>query len=235
MVSGLQGPILPEKLGLGDLTPAFERSVMVDIEVRNLANEVVGKMELSEAVFKAKLNQPLIWEAVKHYSDSLRAGTSSTKVRSEVKGSGRKLWRQKGTGRARIGSIRSPLWRHGGTVHGPKPRSYNYSFPRKKLRGAMRSALSAKLSENSVAVVEAFLLESHKTKDFQKVLANLGHTGKVLLVESQKNENLRLSSRNLPNVKLVAGAGMNIFDVVNSNVLLFTKESILQVQEALNR
>jgi large subunit ribosomal protein L4 len=208
---------------------------MVDIEVRNLANEVVGRLELSEAVFKAKLNKPLIWEAVKHYNDSLRAGTASTKVRSEVSGSGKKLWRQKGTGRARIGSIRSPIWRHGGTVHGPKPRSYSYRFPRKKLRGAMRSALSAKLNENSVAVIEAFSLESHKTKEFQKLLSNLGCAGKVLVVESERNKNLALSSRNLPRVKLVAGTGINIFDVVNSNVLLFSKESILQVQEVLSR
>jgi large subunit ribosomal protein L4 len=208
---------------------------MVDIEVRNLANEVVGRLELSEAVFKAKLNKPLIWEAVKHYNDSLRTGTASTKVRSEVSGSGKKLWRQKGTGRARIGSIRSPIWRHGGTVHGPKPRSYSYRFPRKKLRGAMRSALSAKLNENSVAVIEAFSLESHKTKEFQKLLSNLGCAGKVLVVESERNKNLALSSRNLPRVKLVAGTGINIFDVVNSNVLLFSKESILQVQEVLSR
>lgn len=208
---------------------------MVDIEVRNLANEVVGRLELSEAVFKAKLNEPLIWEAVKHYNDSLRAGTASTKVRSEVSGSGKKLWRQKGTGRARIGSIRSPIWRHGGTVHGPKPRSYSYRFPRKKLRGAMRSALSAKLNENSVAVIEAFSLESHKTKEFQKLLSNLGCAGKVLVVESERNKNLALSSRNLPRVKLVADTGINIFDVVNSNVLLFSKESILQVQEVLSR
>jgi large subunit ribosomal protein L4 len=208
---------------------------MVDIEVRNLANEVVGRLELSEAVFKAKLNKPLIWEAVKHYNDSLRTGTASTKVRSEVSGSGKKLWRQKGTGRARIGSIRSPIWRHGGTVHGPKPRSYSYRFPRKKLRGAMRSALSAKLNENSVAVIEAFSLESHKTKEFQKLLSNLGCAGKVLVVESERSKNLALSSRNLPRVKLVAGTGINIFDVVNSNVLLFSKESILQVQEVLSR
>jgi len=101
---------------------------MAEIEVKNLANEVVGKIELSDEVFKADFNQPLIWEAVKHYNDSLRAGTACTKVRGEVSGSGKKLWRQKGTGRARIGSARSPLWRHGGTVHGPKPRDYGYRF-----------------------------------------------------------------------------------------------------------
>ena len=200
---------------------------MAEIEVKNLANEVVGKLELSDAVFKADFNQPLIWEAVKHYNDSLRSGTASTKVRGEVSGSGKKLWRQKGTGRARIGSIRSPLWRHGGTVHGPKPRNYDYRFPRKKLKGAMRSALSAKLSENALMVVDALMLASNKTKDFQKILSGLGFTGKVLVVDSGKDRNLMLSSRNLPKVKLVPGTGVNIFDVVNSNVLLFSKDSIL--------
>jgi large subunit ribosomal protein L4 len=208
---------------------------MVEIEVKNLANEVVGKLELSDAVFKSELNQPLIWEAVKHYNDSLRSGTASTKVRGEVSGSGKKLWRQKGTGRARVGSIRSPLWRHGGTVHGPKPRDYSYRFPRKKLQGAMRSALSVKLSENAVAVIDKLSLENHRTKDFQKILKGLGFTGKVLIVDSSENKNLALSSRNLPKVKLVPGTGVNIFDVVNSNTLLFSKDSILQLQEVLGR
>jgi len=209
--------------------------MMVEIEIKNLANEVVGKLELSNAVFKAEFNQPLIWEAVKHYNDSLRAGTASTKVRGEVRGSGKKLWRQKGTGRARIGSIRSPLWRHGGTVHGPKPRSYDYRFPRKKVQGALRSALSAKLSGNAVTVVDAFPLENPRTRDFQKILERFGFTGKVLVVNSDENRNLSLSSRNLPKVKLVPGTGVNIFDVVNSSTLLFSRESILQVQEVLSR
>ena len=208
---------------------------MAEIEVKNLANEAVGTLELSDDIFKAEFNQPLIWEAVKHYNDSLRAGTASTKVRGEVSGSGKKLWRQKGTGRARVGSIRSPLWRHGGTVHGPKPRDYSFRFPRKKLRGAMRSALSAKLSENALTVVETIGIDSAKTKDFNKLLKGMGFSGKVLIVDSFENRNLDLSSRNLPKVKLVAGTGVNIFDVVNSNTLLFSKESILQLQEALSR
>jgi large subunit ribosomal protein L4 len=208
---------------------------MAEIEVKNLANEVVGKLELSDEVFKAEFNQPLVWEAVQHYNASLRAGTASTKVRGEVRGSGKKLWRQKGTGRARVGSIRSPLWRHGGTVHGPKPKDYGYRFPRKKLQGAMRSALSAKLSENSVTVVDTLLLESNKTKDFQKILSGFGIAGKVLVVDSSGDINLNLSSRNLRRVKLVPGTGVNIFDVVNSNVLLFSKDAILQMQEVLSR
>lgn len=208
---------------------------MAEIEVKNLANDVVGKVELSDAVFKADFNEPLIWEAVKHYNDSLRAGTASTKVRGEVSGSGKKLWKQKGTGRARIGSIRSPLWRHGGTVHGPKPRDYNYRFPRKKLRGALRSALSAKFNENLVTVVEGLPLGSHKTKEFTKILSAFGIGGKVLVIDSTGEKNLLLSVRNLPTVKLVSGTAVNIFDVVNSDALLFSKGAILEVQEALSR
>jgi large subunit ribosomal protein L4 len=208
---------------------------MAEIEVKNLSNEVVGKLELSDEVFGVELNEPLIWEAVKHYNDSLRAGTAATKTRAEVSGSGKKLWRQKGTGRARIGSVRSPLWRHGGTVHGPQPRSYDYKFPRKKIRGALRSALSARLGENAVTVVESFEISSPKTGEFLKVLRGVGGNGKVLLVDSTKNRNLQLSSRNLRDVKLVPGDGVNIFDVVNSNTLVFSRQAILEVQEVLSR
>src|SRR5437867_12638944 len=141
---------------------------MAEIDVKNLVNEVVGKLELSDHVFRAKPNEPLIWEAVKHYADSLRSGTAATKTRRDVSGSGKKLWRQKGTGRARIGSIRSPLWRHGGTVHGPQPRSYDYQFPKKKLLGALRSALAAKLADGKLMVVEDFELKEVSTKDFRK-------------------------------------------------------------------
>jgi large subunit ribosomal protein L4 len=208
---------------------------MAEIEVKNLANEVVGKLELSDEVFQAPLNMPLIWEAVRHHEDSLRSGTAATKTRGLVSGSGKKLWRQKGTGRARIGSIRSPLWRHGGTVHGPQPRSYDYAFPRKKLRGAMRSALSARFGEQGLAVVETFQLESHKTKDLQKTLENFSAGRKVLLIDSGVNRNLALSSRNLPKVKLVPGQHVNIRDVLNHELLIFSKEAILQVQEVLSR
>jgi large subunit ribosomal protein L4 len=177
----------------------------------------------------------LIWEAVKHYQDSLRAGTAATKTRGAVSGSGKKLWRQKGTGRARIGSIRSPLWRHGGTVHGPQPRSYVYAFPRKKVRGALRSALSARFSENCLAVVDAFAIESCKTKELQKLLNQFGAGRKILLIDGGGSRNLRLSSQNLPKVKLVPGTGVNIHDIVNHELLIFSKDAILQVQEVLSR
>lgn len=208
---------------------------MAEIEVKNLANEVVEKLELSDAVFKAALNEPLVWEAVKHYRDSLRAGTAATKTRGKVSGSGKKLWRQKGTGRARIGSIRSPLWRHGGTVHGPQPRSYSYRFPRRKLRGAMRSALSARFEENTLTVVDSLALETPKTKNLLSILQGFGGEGKVLLVDAGMNENLMLSSRNVPGVKSVPGTGVNIYDVVNHERLIFSKEAILKLQEVLSR
>src|SRR5499433_3954671 len=138
------------------------------VDVVNLDGKKVGEVELAEAVFGAKVNAHLLHEASRWYLAGLRSGTHKTKDKSEVSGAGRKLWRQKGTGRARVGSIRSPLWRHGGTVHGPQPRSYDYQFPRKKLYGALRSALAAKLADGKLTVVEGFELEEVSTKDFRK-------------------------------------------------------------------
>ena len=142
---------------------------MATIDVVNLNGEKVGSLELADEVFGA-VNEDLLWEAVKHYRAGLRAGTHSTKTRGLVSGAGKKLWKQKGTGRARIASIRSPLWRHGGTVHGPKPRSYDYDFPRKKVQGALRSALAAKLSDGKLVVVENFELKEAKAKPFRAAL-----------------------------------------------------------------
>src|SRR3974377_1062633 len=207
---------------------------MATIDVHNLNGEKVGSLELADEVFGA-VNEDLLWEAVKHYRAGQRAGTHATKNRKLVSGAGKKVGRQKGTGRARVGSIRSPLWRHGGTVHGPQPRSYVYAFPRKKLRGAMRSALSARFSEHCLAVVDASQPESHKTKDLAKALENFAGGRKVLLVDSGASRNLALSSRNMPKAKLVPAQGVNIHDVVHHEVLVFSKEAILQVQEVLSR
>src|SRR5262252_1311185 len=142
---------------------------MATIDIHNLKGAKVGTLDLADEIFGA-VNEDLLWEAVKHYRAAQRAGTHATKNRKLVSGSGKKLWRQKGTGRARVGSIRSPLWRHGGTVHGPKPRDYSYALPRKQLRGALRSALSAKLADQKLTVVDGWQLESHKT---QSLLASL--------------------------------------------------------------
>src|SRR5689334_24567062 len=158
---------------------------MATIDVINLQGAKVGSLELADEVFGA-VNEDLLWEAVKHYRAAQRAGTHATKNRKLVSGSGKKLWRQKGTGRARVGSIRSPLWRHGGTVHGPQPRSYDYQFPRKKLLGALRSALAAKLADGKLVVVESLELGEIKAKAFREALNGLKVDGTALLVDGAK-------------------------------------------------
>src|ERR1700761_125518 len=156
---------------------------MASIDIYNLNGGKAGTMDLADEVFGA-VNEDLLWEAIKHYTASKRAGTHATKARWQVSGSGKKLWKQKGTGRARIGSIRSPLWRHGGTVHGPVPRSYDYAFPRKKLLGALRSALAAKFADGKLIVVESLEAKEPKTKLYRVALDKLEVKRTALLVES---------------------------------------------------
>src|SRR5215467_13124596 len=168
---------------------------MATVDVKNLKNEVVGKLVLSDEVFGGPINEGLLHDAVKQYLASQRSGTHKTKTRAEVSGSGRKPWRQKGTGRARVGEIRNPLWRKGGTVFGPQPRDYEYHLPRKMFRAALRSALAFKLKEKQLNVVDAFSLSDHKTKAFAQALSNMGFKRKVLLVDHQENPNLHLASR----------------------------------------
>jgi large subunit ribosomal protein L4 len=205
------------------------------LDVRNLQNEIVGQIELEDSVFGVELKETLIWEAVRHYMAVARRGTHSTKTRSEVRGSTRKLWRQKGTGRARVGGIRSPLWRKGGTTFGPKPRDYEFRFPRKKRLGALRSALSEKIRLDQIVVVEKLDLPSHKTKEFVKMADGLGLEQKVLVVDNPSNTNMVLSSRNVPRVKFVPESGVNIYDVLNHDQILFTRDAILQLQEVLRK
>src|SRR5580658_10139922 len=154
---------------------------MPTVDVIDLNNQKVGEVELSDLVFGAEVNQDLLYESVRHYLAGTRAGTHKVKTRSEVAGSGKKLWKQKGTGRARVGSVRSPIWRHGGTVHGPVVRDYSYKLPRKMLLGALRSALSAKVKDGELKVVHEFNLADHKTRNAMNALANLA-TGKTVLV-----------------------------------------------------
>src|SRR5262249_45980346 len=174
---------------------------MATIDIYNLNGAKVGTMDLADEVFGA-VNEDLLWEAVRHYRAGQRAGTHATKNRWRVSGSGKKLWKQKGTGRARIGSIRSPLWRHGGTGPGPQPRSYDYALPRKKLLGALRSALAAKFADGKLIVVNAFDVKEVKTKQFRSALDGLKVESTALLVEAstQENRNLELSARNLHGV-----------------------------------
>src|SRR6185436_20009839 len=180
---------------------------MPTIDVHNLSGAKVGTLELSDEIFGA-VNEDLLWEAVKHYRALQHRGTHATKARWQVSGSGKKLWKQKGTGRARIGSVRSPLWRHGATVHGPQPRPYDYDFPRKKLLGALRSALAAKFADGKLIIVNAFDVKEAKTKTFREALDKLKIDKTALLVEvaNHGNRNLVLSTRNLDGVELVASS-----------------------------
>jgi large subunit ribosomal protein L4 len=207
---------------------------MANIDVVDLSGKKVGTLALADEVFSA-VNEDLLWEAVKHYRASLRAGTHATKNRKLVSGSGKKLWKQKGTGRARVGSIRSPLWRHGGTVHGPQPRSYDYAFPRKKLLGALRSALAAKFADGKLTVVESFELKEPKTKEFRKALDALEVTKTALLVEAAtvENHNLELSSRNLDGVELVRGNQVHPYHLLRYDAAIFSRPALEKLQDTL--
>ncbi|HEY4683930.1 MAG TPA: 50S ribosomal protein L4 [Candidatus Acidoferrales bacterium] len=206
---------------------------MATVEVKNLENKTVGKLELADAVFACRVNEHVLYEAVRNHLAGLRAGTHKTKTRGEVSGSGRKPWRQKGTGRARVGSIRSPLWRHGGTVHGPQPRDYSYSIPRKVLLNALRSALSAKLGEQRLTVVDAFNLENHKTKPLRQALDRLGADGSALIVSTGENRNLLLASRNLHGVKLMATHELHPYDVLAHQRVFFSQDAVVKLQKAI--
>jgi large subunit ribosomal protein L4 len=207
---------------------------MAVVDIKNLEGKNVGQMDLPDAVFGAKVNPNLLHETVRWYQATMRAGTHKTKGRGEVSGAGRKLWKQKGTGRARVGSIRSPIWRKGGTVHGPVPRSYAYRLPRKMVLGALRSALSAKLAEQKLVVVDAWQLDSHKTKPFRQVLDRLdGDTKTVLLIETSANRNLELASRNLEGVKLVAPHALQPYDLLRHDHLVLSKEAAVRLGTTL--
>ena len=208
---------------------------MPKVDVVDLTNQKVGELELSDNVFAAPVNGALLYEAVRQCLAARRSGTAKTKVRREVSGSGKKLWRQKGTGRARIGSIRSPLWRHGGTVHGPVPRDYGYKLPRKMQLGALRSALSAKLRDGEIKVVQAFSLGGHKTKAVRAALDKLEGTRTVLLVDNGENRNLSLGSRNLPGVTLVPSRDVTVYDLLGHDRILISEDAAKKLSEALSR
>jgi large subunit ribosomal protein L4 len=213
---------------------------MANIDVLDLNGKKVGSFELAEEVF-GSINEDLLWEAVTHYRAAQRAGTHATKNKKLVSGSGKKLWKQKGTGRARVGSIRSPLWRHGGTVHGPQPRSYDYAFPKKKLLGALRSALASKLSDGKLTIVDSFEVLSGKSKDMRKALDVLGADKTSLLVANlspenrEHNRNLYLSSRNLDGVELVAGHEVHPYHLLRYDRAIFSRPAIEQLQDTLKK
>jgi large subunit ribosomal protein L4 len=207
---------------------------MATIDIHDLSGKKVGTFDLADEIFGA-VNEDLLYEAVKHYRASQRAGTHKTKARWEVSGSGKKLWKQKGTGRARIGSIRSPMWRHGGTVQGPQPRSYDYTFPKKKLLGALRSALAAKFADGKIIVVNAFDVKEAKTKEFRKALDALKVNSTVLIVEVAKHENrnLELSARNIEGLELVRGNEVHPYHLLRHDRVIFSHPAIEKLQLSL--
>jgi large subunit ribosomal protein L4 len=212
---------------------------MPTAKVRNLKNKEVGDVELSDAVFGAELNESLIHAAVRNYLANRRQGTSATKTRGNVSGSGRKLWKQKGTGRARIASLRSPLWKGGGNVHGPQPRDWSYKMPKKMRRGALRSALSERLREGNLVIIEDFSFDNAKTKNFLGVMSELGFNDKkkatkTLIIDSLDNLNLILASRNVQKTKVTNGYGLNIYDIIYHEKLLISKSAIDEINHLLD-
>jgi large subunit ribosomal protein L4 len=211
---------------------------MANIDVLDLGGKKVGSLELAEEIFApGEVNEALLWEAVKHYRAALRQGTAATKNRKLVSGSGKKLWKQKGTGRARVGSVRSPLWRHGGTVHGPQPRSYDYAFPKKKLLGALRAALASKLADGKLTVVESLELAEPKTKLYREALNRFDVQRTVLLVENGTglSRALILGARNLEGVELLLNNEIHPYDLLRYDRAIFSRAAIEQLQETLKK
>jgi len=204
------------------------------IDVVNKQNEKVGALDVRDEVFGGRVNTDLMWESVVHANAAERRGTHATKNRSLVSGSGKKPWRQKGTGRARVGDIRNPLWRHGGTVFGPQPRSYDYALPKKAERGALRAALAAKLQGGALVVVDELSAAEMKTKGAVELLKRLGVTGKAVLVDVAVDEKLSRSVRNIPGVLLVASGRLTAREVINAGRVVATKGAIEKLQEVLS-
>jgi large subunit ribosomal protein L4 len=200
------------------------------VDVVNSDNKKVGSLELNDDVFGGRVNSAVIWESVVHANAAERRGTHASKNRALVSGSGRKPWKQKGTGRARVGDIRTPLWRHGGTVFGPQPRSYDYALPRKVKRGAIVAALAAKMQDGSVVVVDQLAATEIKTKAAVDLLKRLGAKGKALLIDVQPDEKLGIALRNLAGVQFLASARVGARDVVNASRVIVTRAAVEKLQ-----
>ncbi len=205
----------------------------MQLDVVNNQNEKVGSVDLSDAVFGARVNTDVIWESVVHANAAERRGTHMTKNRALVSGSGKKPWRQKGTGRARVGEIRNPLWRKGGTVFGPQPRSYDFRLPKKVERGALRAALAQKAQQGELVVVDALAADAVKTKAAAELLARLGVTGKALLIDVALDDKLSKSVRNIPGVSLVSSGRVTAREVIGARRVVATRQAIEKLQEAL--
>ena len=203
------------------------------LDVVNSDNQKVGSVDLGDAVFSGPVKLDLVWESVVRQNASERRGTHMTKNRALVSGGGKKPYKQKGTGRAQVGSSRTPLWRHGGTVFGPQPRSYDYKLPKKVERGALKSALLAKLNEGAVVVVDELKASERKTKPAAELLKRLGAGGKTLVVDVALDDNFRFSARNISGVKLVASGRLTARDVMDTARVIVTRAAIERLQEVL--
>ena len=203
------------------------------LDIVDANNNKVGDVTLRPEVFAVRVNEHLLYEAVKQYRAGARAGTHATKNRALVSGSGKKPWRQKGTGRARVGETRNPLWRHGGTVFGPQPRDYSYSIPKKARAAALRSALSQRVKDGALKVIDRFHVEQPKTKVLKGLLDGLGLSGKTLLVDHRPPDNLILSGRNIPGLKIVDDSQVNVYDVLDCRTVLVSAEALSKLEERL--
>jgi len=205
----------------------------MELDVFDRENKKVGALEVADDVFGGRLNTDLMWESVVHANASTRRGTHMTKNRALVSGSGKKPWRQKGTGRARVGSIRNPIWRHGGTVFGPQPRSYAYALPKKVARGALRAAIAQKLQAHAVIIVDELSVGEIKTKAVVELLARWGVTGKAVLVDVAMDDKLSRSVRNIPGVVLVASGRLTARDVLNADRVVASRAAMETLQQAV--
>lgn len=204
---------------------------MPKVPIYNMSGAQIGELELNESVFGIEPNEAVLYDFVKMQMANKRVGTASTKTRAEIRGGGRKPWRQKGTGRARAGSTRNPVWTGGGVVFGPRPRDYSYRLPRKVRRLAMRSALSSKVKDQSIIVVDALRFEEPKTKLMMETLKSLNAGNKTLVVTADGDGNVTKSARNIPGVKPLRADFINVYDLLNYDTLLITKDAVARVEE----
>jgi large subunit ribosomal protein L4 len=205
----------------------------MNLDVVNSQNEKVGTLDLSDEVFGGRIKDHLVWESVVHANAAERRGTHMTKTRGLVSGTGKKPWRQKGTGRARVGEARNPLWRKGGTVFGPQPRSYDYSVPKKVEKGALRAALAARIRDEAVVVVDQLAADSVKTKAAVEILKRLGVTGKGLLIDVKLDEKLVLAVRNIDGVRSVESGRLTARDLAGGGRIVVTRAALERLQEVL--
>lgn len=207
---------------------------MLKVKVKNMQSQDVSELELPEEIFDYPLNEHLIYEAVKNYNANQRQGTVATKTRGKVSGSGRKLWRQKGTGRARVGSIRTPLWKGGGITFGPQPRDYSYKMPRRAKQNALKSVLSDKFRNARLLFVDDMNVSSVKTRDTISLLRNF-NIDKLLIVDKKENSKLNLSTRNIPHVKMIDFTEINVYDSLKYNYIMFSVDAVKQLLEVLTK